>query len=146
MKYAEAFALAILAVFAPIEPIMITTGALIAVDLVMGILASNKRQIPITSAALRRTVTKMLVYQLTIISGFICEKYLLSDLVPMTKLIAGIIGTVELRSILENADIINGGPIFKTIVYNLGSVNDKEIAKLEVKKPEDSKNQDDEQA
>lgn len=114
-----------LATLAPIKPIMISVGILIFADLILGILASLKQNIPISSAALRRTVSKMVVYHIAILSGFLVEKYLIGDLIPATKLIAGVIGMVELKSILENSDIINGSPIFIGLIKKLGSQNDE---------------------
>ena len=125
MKLLEAILVSIIAVLAPIEPIMMTTGVLILIDLILGILAAKKLGHPITSAALRRTVSKMLVYQLTLISGFLCEKYLLDGALPITKLVAAVIGAVELKSVFENADIINGGSVFRVLIQQLGSSNDK---------------------
>jgi hypothetical protein len=92
MEYLKALALSILAVLAPIKTVMIVTGVLIFADLILGILAARKRGEPITSAALRRTVSKMIAYQVAIITGFLCEKYLIEDAIPVTKLIAGMIG------------------------------------------------------
>lgn len=117
-------ALNIVALLAPIKPVLVATGVLIFADLVLGIMAAKKRGEPISSAALRRTVSKLFVYNLTILSGFLFEKYLMGDLVPAVKLIAGVIGVVELKSILENADAINGAPIFANIIKSLGSQND----------------------
>jgi hypothetical protein len=125
MEYLKALALSILAVLAPIKTVMIVTGVLIFADLILGILAARKRGEPITSAALRRTVSKMIAYQVAIITGFLCEKYLIEDAIPVTKLIAGMIGVVEMKSILENSDTVNGDSVFGSIIKKLGSENDK---------------------
>jgi len=125
MKWTHALALNVLAILAPIQPVLIATGVLIFADLVLGLAAAWKRGEAITSAALRRTISKIVIYNIAVISGFIVEKYLMSDLIPATKLIAGVIGAVELKSILENADTINGAPIFLSIIKSLGSQNDQ---------------------
>lgn len=119
-----ALAVSVVSVFIPIKPILITVGVLIFADLVMGVLAARKRTEPITSAALRRTVSKMFIYQATICLGFLCEAYLIGGLIPISKLIAGAIGLVETKSILESADELNGSSIFKALVAKLGSQND----------------------
>ncbi len=93
-------------------------------DLTLGVLAARKRDEPISSAALRRTVSKALIYQLAIISGFIVEHYLVGDSIPIVKLVAGAIGLTELKSIFENADEINGGSLLKSIINKIGSDND----------------------
>lgn len=121
--------LAALAALAPIKPILITTGVLIVTDLLFGVWAAKKRGEEITSAGLRRTVTKFLVYQLCVISGFLVEKYMLGDILPVVKLISGVIGIVEIKSILESTKDISGVDIFSEVIKKLGSDNDKEDKK-----------------
>jgi membrane glycosyltransferase len=116
--------LSLLAVFAPIKTVLLTVAVLIAFDFITGIWAAKKRGDKITSAAMRRTVSKLLVYQLCVISGYLLEKNLLDSVVPVTKLIAGVIGIVETKSILENSQIITGMNIFKELIAKLGSSND----------------------
>lgn len=118
-------AVSAIAALAPIHAVMISVGFLILADLVTGIFAANKRGEQITSAAMRRTVSKMLIYQLAVISGFLLEHYLLSDMMPVAKLVGGVIGMVEFKSILENSNTIVGTDIFKSILQKLGSDNDK---------------------
>lgn len=125
INYLQPLALSLLAVFAPIKAILIVTGFLILADLISGILAARKRKEVINSAGLRRSVTKCLVYNLAIISGFLVETYMLESVFPISKLIAGLISVVELKSILENLNTINGTDIFKTVLTQLGSQNDK---------------------
>lgn len=123
--WAKALGLSIVSVFLPIQPMLITVGVLIGADLVFGLIASYKMKEPITSSGLRRTVTKCFVYLSAVCLGYLAEHYLIGDLVPVSKLIAGTVGMVEMKSILESADIINGGSIFKAIVTKLGSENAK---------------------
>lgn len=125
IHWLKAAAVAVIAILAPIHSVMLTAGILIFLDLALGVAAARKRKEPITSAALRRTVTKIVVYQTAIITGFLCEKFLLSGSIPIVKLAAGAIGLVEMKSILENLDEINGAPVFKSIVNSLGSKNDE---------------------
>lgn len=140
-KYLQPTAVSILAVFAPIKAILVVTGFLILADLVSGLLAAKKRGESINSSGLRRTVTKCLVYNLAVISGFLVEHYILGDLLPISKLIAGIISLVELKSILENLNVVNGVDIFKSVIEKLGSKNDElkkdleETIKAEVNPP-----------
>jgi hypothetical protein len=120
--------LSALAVFAPIKALFLVTGILILSDLFTGILAARKRGQKISSAAMRRTITKVFVYQCAIGIGFLIETYMLDGFVPVSKIAAGLISLVEGKSIFENLDVINGHPIFKTLVEKLGSVNDlKEV-------------------
>lgn len=125
MNAFKSIILALVAVFAPIQGIIITALVLILADLILGMIAAHKRQEPITSAGIRRTVSKILVYEGAILLGHIGEVYMLDGIIPVVKIVAAIIGAVELKSILESLDDINGSSLFKDIVSKLGSTNDK---------------------
>lgn len=118
-------AMLLLVILAPIQATMITVGFLIFLDTGTGIWAAFKRQEKITSAALRRTISKMIIYQLAVISGYLVETYLMMGLIPVAKVVAGYIGLVELKSILENGNVILGTDIFKLLIRKLGSKNDQ---------------------
>lgn len=112
-------------ILAPIKAVMLTVGFLIFVDLFSGIWAAYKRQETITSAALRRTISKMVIYQIAVISGFLIEQYLFQGTLPVSKIVAGFIGIVEFKSILENSNTILGTDVFKLLIQKLGSKNDQ---------------------
>lgn len=133
----KVLALSAVAALAPIHAIMISVSVLIGLDTSLGILAARKRKEPITSAELRRTISKLVIYQIAIISAFLVQHFLLSDLLPIVKLAAGAIGLVEIKSILENADEINGSPLFAALVKYLGSQNVSQPPKEESKPNED---------
>jgi len=124
VKYLQPALISILAVFAPIKGTIITVGVVIIVDLITGILAARKRGEKITSAALRRTVSKALIYQTAVLTGFLVEKFLINDLFPITQVAAGLIGSAESLSIYENLNTLSDNKIFKVLVDKLGSVND----------------------
>ena len=113
------------AVLAPIKMVMITVGFLILADLITGIWAAIKRGEEINSSAMRRTISKMFVYQITVIGGFLLETYILSGSVPVSKIVAGVIGMVEFKSVLENSNVIVGDDVYAIILKKLGSDNDK---------------------
>ena len=119
MEYLKALLLSILAVFIPIQPMLIAAFVLAATDLVLGVLASRKQGRPITSSGLKQTVAKIFLYETAILMSYVAEHYLLNDLMPITKLIAGFIGAVELKSGLENLDLINGSPVFASVIAKL---------------------------
>lgn len=124
-SYFTSFLLSVMAIFAPIQTVLITVGVLIFIDLIFGIMAARKRKEQITSSALRRTVTKMFVYQVTIMTAYLGEIYLLGGLIPVVKMVAGVIGVVEIKSLLENSSELTGLD-FKAIIKILGSKNDQE--------------------
>jgi phage-related holin len=117
--------LVLAATMAPIKPLLLACGTLIIADMVTGIMAARKRKEPINSADMRRSLSKMVVYQVAIISAFVLETYMLEGLLPVTKVVGGVIGMVEFKSILENASTIAGQDIVKMVLDKLGSKNAK---------------------
>lgn len=123
-EWLESILIASIAALAPIHTVIISVGIMILADLFTGILAAHKRGEKITSAAMRRTVSKIVVYQTAVITGFLLERYLLNDIIPVSKVVAGVIGLVEFKSILENSNKILGKDIFKSVLHLIGSEND----------------------
>jgi hypothetical protein len=124
IEYLKSLMIAILAVFAPIKAVIVVTGVLVIADLITGVIAAHKRGQQITSAGLRRTVTKTTVYLSAVCLGFLVEKYMIDSILPISKLVSGIIGVVELKSLMENLNTIHGSDLFKSIIDRLGSIND----------------------
>jgi len=123
LKFLEAGIVSLVAIFAPVHKLLLATGAMIFGDLITGILASRKRGASITSAGLRRTLTKIVVYEAAICFAFIAEQYI-SDLLPFVKMASAMIAVVELKSIYENLNAISGMNLLKGMIDKLGSVND----------------------
>lgn len=117
--------LSVLAIFAPIKALLLTTGIIIFADLILGIWAAHKRGESITSAGIRRTVTKLGVYNAAILLGFLIETYMLEGFIPISKIAGGLIGVVECKSIMENLNDLHGSDLFKTLIKKLGSINDE---------------------
>lgn len=124
MTWLKAFSLSVLAVVAPAKSLVIASFAMVLFDCVSGILAARKRGERISSAGLRRTLSKGLVYSTAIYAAYVAEHWLLDGLLPVSKLAAGAIGIVELRSIYENLNTVAGGSLFSSLVSKLGSPND----------------------
>ncbi len=124
-QYLSNLMISAMAALAPIKPVMITVGILIVSDLITGVWAAHKRKEPITSAALGRTVSKMVVYQTAVVTGFLLQRYLLGDALPVVNVVGGMIGMVEFKSFMENSNAIVDGDIFKQIIKKLGSKNDE---------------------
>ena len=109
----------------PIKLVIITAGVLIFADLITGMFAARKRGERITSAGLSRTVAKLAVYQTVIVTGYMLQVNLLSNLVPVINIVGGVIGMVEFKSIIENANTILGTDIFKEVMAKLSSSNNQ---------------------
>lgn len=111
--------LALLLLFSPIKATLIAVMALTMIDLVSGILAAIKLKQPITSSGLKRTIIKILAYEIVIMLGFVTEQYMTGDLIPIVKTLAGIIGITELKSVLENIGAITGIPVIDLLISKL---------------------------
>jgi len=100
----------IAAFLAPIQGIMITVGICILADTIMGVWKAKKLKEKITSRRLSSIISKMFLYQATVVLIFAVDKFILNDIiqqfftVPLmaTKLVALTLISIELFSIDEN--------------------------------------------
>lgn len=114
----ESSTLALVASLAPIEGVMATTLGLVVLDLITGILAAKKQGLPITSYGLKRTVVKLLVYEVALALSYVTGVYLVTTM-PVLHMVSSLIGLTELKSVLENVDILSGGGLLKSIVSSI---------------------------
>ena len=113
------------AVFAPIKGIIITTVVLVFVDLVLGVLAARKRGDPLTSSGLKRTVIKLLVYEVMLMLAFLAETYVMEGALPMVKIGGGFVGLVEFVSCLENLNEISGTNLLGPMLAKVKTLQNK---------------------
>ena len=113
--------IAVLAVFAPAQNIMLACMTLISCDLVSGVLAARKRKETITSSGFKRTLVKLVVYELAIALGFIAQHYLMGDVIPVINIIGSYVGLTELTSAYENINEIAGENLLKNVLDKLNS-------------------------
>lgn len=100
----------LLAFLAPIQGIMFTVAVCILTDTITGIWKAKKIGEKITSRALSRIISKMFLYQGTIILVFMVDKFILNEIFTkifgldliLTKFVALILASVELFSADEN--------------------------------------------
>jgi hypothetical protein len=100
--------------FAPIQGLLIAVGIGIFLDTFTGVFKSIKLNgwVSIRSRRLSHVISKMLLYQLTIIMLYIIDKFLLNEFVTQhftiqfmfTKLVAILLIFIELVSIKENIE------------------------------------------
>jgi hypothetical protein len=124
IKWIQALILSICAIFMPIAPVLGTTLAMILIDLITGVLAAKKQSLPITSAGLRRTLSKLFVYELALMLAFLVETYM-SQYIPFVKMASSMIALVELTSVYENLNVIGGNNLLKGLIDKLGSESHK---------------------
>lgn len=135
LTYIENTGLVILSMLLPIKPLIITVGFLIFLDLISGVWSSVKQGKKITSAALSRTVSKLFLYNMSIVGGYFIEKHFLEGAIPAARIVASVIGMVEFKSFLENTNVILGIDITKEIIARLSSKNVGSKSKKKKKKP-----------
>ena len=114
-QYLSYLFVSLLAVFTPVIPLLLTIGCLIMIDFIVGVYRAFKMKEVITSRKMGNTISKMLLYQLTILSLFLFETYILQGLLPVTKIGAGMISVTELKSIDESVEKMTGIGVWKKL-------------------------------
>lgn len=109
----------------PIHGLMAGVGFLIFADLITGIWRAWKKGEKITSSELKRTISKCLLYNLAILSGFVIEYLGVGQFVPVSKIIASTIGVVEFKSMLENFEAITGISVWEELKSKVQISNKK---------------------
>jgi hypothetical protein len=113
---ASCFALigVVLAFFAPIAGLVLTVGLLIFSDTILGMYRAHKLGEKITSRKMSRLVSKLVLYEASILLVFCVDYFLLGELVKMltsvpnfvTKLAAIGLAGIELKSINESLQML----------------------------------------
>lgn len=129
------FILIVCSFLLPIKGVLLTVGLCILLDTILGIYRSKKIKQKITSRKLSNIVSKMVLYQSSIILFFIIDKFILGDIIGifteveyiMTKLIAITLISIELKSMNENYEVISGLSIWERFKKML--IRAKEVKK-----------------
>ena len=98
------------AFFLPISGILLMIGVLICIDTFTGIWKANKLGDKITSRKLSSIISKLGLYELTVIMFFLIDKFILNDIIltffsvpfMLTKIVALVLSSIEVMSINEN--------------------------------------------
>jgi phage-related holin len=98
------------AFLAPLQSTLLAAVFLLLIDLVFGVWASLKSGEKFSSAKFSRSVTKVVAYNLAIITAYVVETNLL-PMVPLTKGAAGLVGSTEIVSVFESVARITGLPV-----------------------------------
>jgi hypothetical protein len=122
-KIGEYLLVSLVSILAPIKGMLLTVGFLVFMDTITGVLAARKKNIPIKSARLRDMVSKSLIYMSAILVFYLAETQLLGGALPLSKIVAGSIASVELMSLVENYNVLTGTNLFDSLKKVLGSVN-----------------------
>jgi hypothetical protein len=104
------------AFLAPIGGILLTVGLSIFADTIVGIWKAKKLKEKITSRKLSQIISKMLLYQATVILFYLIDYYILNAIIMtfftvplmLTKVIALTLASIEIYSIDENIKAVKG--------------------------------------
>jgi len=102
--------------FLPIYGILILIFFCIVFDTITGIWKAKKTKTPVTSRRLSAIISKILLYEATVMLFYLMDFYLLNDIVMTffsielltTKILALVLVSVELISINENYKAVKG--------------------------------------
>lgn len=100
----------ILLFFAPVKGILVTVGAFIALDTAVGIWRSRVTGQPITSKRMSGIVSKMLLYEVTVLCTYMLDVYILGPILEsvfgieglITKIVALLLIYIESKSMNES--------------------------------------------
>jgi hypothetical protein len=111
------------AFFLPISGILIMIGVLISIDTITGIWKANKIGDKITSRKLSSIISKLALYELTVIMFFLIDRFILNDIIltffsvpfMLTKVVALVLASIEVMSINENYKVVKGIDLWQSM-------------------------------
>jgi hypothetical protein len=111
------------AFFLPISGILIMIGVLISIDTITGIWKANKLGEKITSRKLSSIISKLALYEITVIMFFLIDKFILNEIIltffsvpfMLTKVVALVLSSIEVMSINENYKIVKGIDLWQSM-------------------------------
>ena len=98
------------AFFLPISGILLMIGVLIVIDTITGIWKAKKLGEKITSRKLSSIISKLALYEVTVIMFFLIDRFILNDIIltffsvpfMLTKIVALVLSSIEVMSINES--------------------------------------------
>jgi len=100
----------------PISGLLFLVGFVIVLDTITGVWKSVKNKVKITSRGLSAIISKMLLYEVTVILFYMIDKFILNNIILqffsvdllLTKILALILVSIEVMSINENYKAVKG--------------------------------------
>ena len=110
------------AFFLPISGILLMIGILIVIDTITGIWKAKKLGEKITSRKLSSIISKLALYEVTVIMFFLIDRFILNDImltffsVPfmLTKIVALVLSSIEVMSINESIKQVKGVDLWQS--------------------------------
>ena len=111
------------AFFLPISGILIMIGVLISIDTITGIWKANKLGEKISSRKLSAIISKLALYEITVIMFFLIDQFILNEIIltffsvpfMLTKIVALVLSSIEVMSINENYKIVKGIDLWQSM-------------------------------
>ena len=111
------------AFFLPISGILLMIGVLICIDTLTGIWKAKKLGEKITSRKLSSIISKLALYEVTVIMFFLIDQFILNDIIltffsvpfMLTKVVALVLASIEVMSINENYKIVKGIDLWQSM-------------------------------
>ena len=111
------------AFFLPISGILIMIGVLISIDTITGIWKANKLGDKISSRKLSAIISKLALYEITVIMFFLIDNFILNEIIltffsvpfMLTKVTALVLASIEVMSINENYKIVKGIDLWQSM-------------------------------
>ncbi len=105
-----------LAAIIPIKPLVLLVGVCISLDTFFGVFRAYKQGKKITSRELSSVISKMALYEFALILFYFIDSIILNDIAKsftpvdlfVTKMVAAVLVSVEVLSILENVKLATG--------------------------------------
>ena len=109
--------------FMPISGILILIGVSVIIDTLTGVWKSRKLKTPITSRKLSAVISKILLYEVTVMLFYLIDYYILNDIILTffsvnlltTKILALVLVSIEVISINENIKAVKGIDIWESL-------------------------------
>jgi len=111
------------AFFLPISGILLMIGVLICIDTITGIWKAKKIGEKITSRKLSAIISKLALYEVTVIMFFLIDQFILNDIIltffsvpfMLTKVVALVLASIEVMSINENYKVVKGIDLWQSM-------------------------------
>jgi phage-related holin len=111
------------AFFLPISGILLMIGVLIVIDTLTGIWKAKKLKEKISSRKLSAIVSKLALYEITVIMFFLIDRFVLNDIIltffsvpfMLTKVVALVLASIEVMSINENYKVVKGLDLWQSM-------------------------------
>jgi hypothetical protein len=107
---------------APTYELIGLTVFLLCADLLTGIWKSFKTGVPVTAAKIGLSVEKMVAYTFGLICTYAVQHGITNDAIKVMLFYSGIVSLKELKSIIENIEVITGTQIWNVLTKQIGNL------------------------